>query len=131
MRILRKYVVFDAPDMDAEASFWAAVLGGTVDNVENYDPGTWRDVLVDGEVVVAVQHAPDHRVPVWPPEGDQEQGQQMHYDLSVARDDVGAAVAEVRDLGAKPLRMAPDPDVRHGFHVFADPAGHPFCICWG
>lgn len=131
MRIIRKYVVFDAPDIDAEASFWAAVLGGTTGNVENFDPDTWRDVLVDGRVVVAVQHAPDHRAPVWPPEPENDQRQQMHYDLYVERENVESALAEVLDLGAKLLRKAPDPGIGHGFHVLADPAGHPFCICWG
>ena len=25
---------------------------------------------------------------------------------------------------------ADDLDAAHGFIVYADPAGHPFCLCW-
>ncbi len=131
MHILKKYVVFDAADIDREATFWASILGGTVGNVENFDPGSWRDVIVDGQVALAVQHAPDHQAPNWPPRDDADQRQQAHYDLIVERDAVEAAKEEALGLGATLLREAPDTTVGHGFHVFADPEGHPFCICWG
>ena len=41
----------------------------------------------------------------------------MHLDVMV--DDLAAGDAEVLALGARPLG---------GDHVFADPAGHPFCL---
>jgi hypothetical protein len=33
-------------------------------------------------------------------------------------------------LGARLLQAA-DLTSRSGFQVYADPAGHPFCLCWG
>lgn len=35
------------------------------------------------------------------------------------------------ELGATPLlpTTAPEPDKTSGFRVYADPAGHPFCLC--
>jgi hypothetical protein len=31
MKVLRRVVVFDARDLDAESSFWAGLLGGVLD----------------------------------------------------------------------------------------------------
>jgi hypothetical protein len=64
----------------------------------------------------AFQLAPDHRPPVW---GDPDRPQQWHLDVMV--DDVAVAEALVERLGA--TRLASD----HG-SVWADPAGHPFCL---
>ncbi len=50
--------------------------------------------------------------------------QQVHTDLVVA--DPDQAHAEVLALGAR----RPDVDPGAGFQVYADPAGHPFCMCW-
>ncbi|MCU1575149.1 MAG: hypothetical protein JWO93_3231 [Micrococcaceae bacterium] len=65
MKITRQVVVFDAADLNAESTFWAGMLAGTVDAEDD-----WHTVSVDGEP-------------------------------------------------------------RLGFQVYADPAGHPFCLCWG
>jgi predicted enzyme related to lactoylglutathione lyase len=120
MRIARQTVVFDAADLTAESSFWAGLLGGTVDADDD-----WHSVHVDGEERVAVQLAPDHVAPEWP--GGTPQ--QIHLDLYV--DDVGAAHATVIALGATMLKPADDLGADHGYQVYADPAGHPFCLCWG
>lgn len=123
MDIMSTTLVFDAADMAAESSFWAAVLGGTVeaDPVED----DWHDVIVGGKTVLGVQLAPDHVPPQWPDGGH---SQQVHLDLHVA--DIRAADAEVRALGARVLREA-GLSGKAGFVVYADPAGHPFCLCWG
>ena len=34
-------------------------------------------------------------------------------------------------LGARLLKPADDIESTDGFQVYADPAGHPFCLCWG
>lgn len=120
MRISRQVVVFDAADLDAESEFWAKLLGGTV--VADDD---WHNVLVDGEWRLSVQLAPDHARPEWPG-GTQ---QQMHLDLFV--DDIRAAHDDAIALGAALLKPAADLDATEGFQVYADPAGHPFCLCWG
>lgn len=132
MDIVTKFVVLDAADIDAEARFWAAVLGGSVvASSEDSDYPGFRDVVVDGETVLGVQRAPDHVAPQWPGADPDRQQQQIHWDLYVARDDVESATREVTALGAGLLQRSAAPEAADGFHVFTDPAGHPFCICWG
>jgi predicted enzyme related to lactoylglutathione lyase len=121
MKITRQVVVFDAADLARESAFWADVLGGTV--IADDGDG-WHSVVVDGEWVLGVQHAPDHVRPEWPNGAPQ----QIHLDLYV--DDVHSAHDEVMALGAELLQPA-DPNAAEGFQVYADPAGHPFCLCWG
>jgi predicted enzyme related to lactoylglutathione lyase len=120
VRINHQVVVFDAADLTAESSFWAGVLGGTVDPEDD-----WHMVLVDGAPKVGVQLVPNHIPPDWP---DGVPQQQIHLDLWV--DDVTAAHDTVVSLGAKVLKKADDTESREGFQVYADPAGHPFCLCW-
>ena len=119
MRIKHRVVVFDAADLDAESRFWAGVLGGTVDAEDD-----WHMVLVDGEPHVGVQLAPDHVPPDWPDGAPQ----QIHLDLWI--DDVAEARATVTALGARLLQPAGDGGAPDDFEVYADPAGHPFCLCW-
>jgi predicted enzyme related to lactoylglutathione lyase len=119
MMITRQIVVFDAADMTAESTFWAALLGGTVQTDDD-----WHDVYVDGKPRLAVQLAPNHVPPEWP-DGTP---QQVHLDLFV--DDIKAAHDEAISLGAKLLKPADDIGSTEGYQVYADPAGHPFCFCW-
>ncbi len=120
MDIKRTTIVLDAPDLEAESSFWAAVYGGTVER-----DADWHDIVVDGQSKLGIQLALDHERPQWP--GGAQQ-QQLHLDLHV--DDIAAADAEVRELGAHVLQKA-DFATESGWVVYADPAGHPFCLCWG
>jgi len=64
-----------------------------------------------------------------PPDWPDGTPQQVHLDLHV--DDPRAAHEEAIALGARLLRPAPDLDAAEGHQVYADPAGHPFCIGWG
>lgn len=131
MRIEKKFVVLDAADIDTEARFWAEVLGGrVVPSDEDGDYPGWRDVVVGEETVLGVQRAPDHVAPQWPGTDPDRQQQQLHWDLYVAGDEVESASREVTSLGARLLQRSDAPQTAGGFHVFADPAGHPFCICW-
>ena len=118
MKILHQVVVFDAADLDAESSFWAGALGGTVDAEDD-----WHMVIVDGRPRVGVQLAPDHQRPEWP----DGVPQQIHLDLGV--DDPEPSHELVMSLGATVLRE-PQQDGPDAFRVYADPAGHPFCLCW-
>lgn len=120
MRITRQVIVLDAADLTAESSFWAGLLGGTV--VADDD---WHSILVGGEWRLAVQLAPDHVQPEWP-DGTP---QQIHLDLYV--DDIRSAHDEAVALGARLLKPAENLGSAEGFQVYADPAGHPFCLCWG
>lgn len=121
MEFVRQVVVFDAADVAAESAFWAAMLGGRV--VDEYArflcvidaSGQWR---------VGVQHAPDHEPPGWPDGSPQ----QVHLDLHAV--DGRAAHEHAIAFGATVLQ-AGDFDAEEGHVVYADPAGHPFCIGWG
>jgi catechol 2,3-dioxygenase-like lactoylglutathione lyase family enzyme len=121
MKITRQVIVFDAADLAAESAFWAGLLGGKVLGEDD-----WHNVLVDGEWRLGIQLAPNHVPPQWP---DGAQQQQVHLDLHV--DDIKAAHEEVIALGATLLQAADDLDAPEGHQVYADPAGHPFCLGWG
>ncbi|MGW7299272.1 VOC family protein [Streptomyces sp. NPDC054829] len=111
-------VVLDCPDPHALAEFYAGVLGGTIN-----DQGEWVELkLADGKQL-AFQEAPRFVPPKWP---SAEHSQQFHLDLQV--DDLDTAEKGVLDLGAKPLDTE---DRTRTFRVYADPAGHPFCLCAG
>jgi predicted enzyme related to lactoylglutathione lyase len=122
VKVQRRVVVFDASDISAESQFWAGLLGGEVHRDDE-----WHSIVVDGEWVMGVQHAPDHVAPQWP--GGPQQ-QQVHLDLHV--DDLDAASRRAVELGGcelqPPTRPADNPDGDEMFAVYASPAGHPFCI---
>ena len=107
------HVIVDCPDPAALAAFYSEVLGL---------PVTFRsaDFVViardDRSSGVAFQLAPDHQPPRWP---DPDRPQQVHLDVMV--DDLDAAEPKVLALGARRL---PSESGR----VYADPAGHPFCL---
>jgi hypothetical protein len=74
---------------------------------------------------MGIQLAPNHVSPEWP---DGQQQQQIHLDVWV--DDRGAAHEKAMPLGATLLKPADDPATTgEVFQVYADPAGHPFCLC--
>jgi catechol 2,3-dioxygenase-like lactoylglutathione lyase family enzyme len=106
------HVVIDCPDPAALAEFYSRLLGLPV----TYRSDDWvvvaRDDTSSG---LAFQLAPDHRPPDWP---DPHRPQQFHLDVMV--DDLDAAEPLVLALGARRLPG--------GDHVYADPAGHPFCL---
>ena len=119
MKILQQIVVFDTGDLATESGFWAGLLDGTVEAEDD-----WHTVRVDGEAMVAFQLAPNHVKPNWP-DGEP---QQLHLDLYV--DDIRSADEKALALGATLLSPVSQLDGEHGFRVYADPSGHPFCLCW-
>lgn len=120
--MVRQVIVFDAADLQTESAFWAGILGGHV-----FKDDDWHSVIDSaGEWRIGVQLAPNHVPPEWP---DGTQQQQVHLDLHV--EDVRAAHDEALALGARLLQPASDLDAPEGHQVYADPAGHPFCIGWG
>lgn len=120
VRITGQVLVLDAADIAAESAFWAMLLGGTVATQDD-----WHSVIVGGAVAMGVQLAPDHQAPPWPG----GLAQQVHLDLYVQ--DIAAAHDHVTAAGARLLRAVDDAGPDGGFRVYADPAGHPFCLCWG
>ncbi|WAZ22178.1 VOC family protein [Streptomyces cinnabarinus] len=111
-------VVLDCPDPTALAGFYAAVLGGTIE-----DQGEWVDLKLPSGTGMAFQAAPGFVPPKWP---SSDHSQQFHLDLTVT--DLDTAEKGVLELGAKPLDTE---DRTRSFRVYADPAGHPFCLCAG
>ncbi|MFJ6988367.1 MULTISPECIES: VOC family protein [unclassified Streptomyces] len=118
-------VVLDCPDPRALAEFYAALLGGTPQADEGDDD--WYVLHVPGGTRLAFQRSEGFTPPEWP-RADRN-AQQFHLDL-----DAGATWAEVDvaheralALGARPLQVAEREKL--DFAVYADPAGHPFCLC--
>ena len=88
MRVTKHYPTVNAEDIDAEADFWAAVLGGEVANADSDAYGQWRDVVVDGAVVLGVQRAPGLITPTWP---DGSVPLHIHLDVYAEVDEVDAS----------------------------------------
>ncbi len=121
MDTVRQVVVLDAAEIARESAFWASLLGG---RVVDDDPAFHCVLDSEDRWRVGVQLAPDHVPPGWPDGAPQ----QVHMDLHVT--DPVAAHEEATRLGAVLLRPD-DLDSEEGHQVYADPAGHPFCIGWG
>ncbi|MFE0137287.1 VOC family protein [Streptomyces sp. NPDC059037] len=112
-------VVLDCPDPLALAGFYAAVLGGTPKD----DGDGWVDLEGHDGTPLAFQKAPGHVPPQWP---SADRSQQFHLDLTVEAAEMDAVEREVLALGATALEAS---DRSRSFRVYADPAGHPFCLC--
>jgi Glyoxalase-like domain len=104
----------NAPDALALAEFYAEITDGVA-------RGTSRWAAVAGpNASIAFQQVDDFRPPTWP---GSSVPMQMHLDFFV--DDLEAAGARACAAGATRLDFQPNSD--HCF-VYADPAGHPFCL---
>jgi hypothetical protein len=81
--------------------------------------------MSDSDARIAIQHVAELSASTWP---DSRVPQQLHLDLTVADID---ELAKQRDralsLGATML-LDRSADADEPLYVFADPAGHPFCI---
>jgi len=105
------HAVFDCRDPAGLAEFYSALLGWPV----TYRSADWVVVAPDDTTSgLAFQLSPAHLAPTWP---DQAVSQQVHFDVMV--EDPAQAGPRVLALGARQLP---------GDHVYADPAGHPFCL---
>jgi hypothetical protein len=116
-------VVIDCPDPRALVVFYAGLLGQEIAEDGN---DSWQSLDGDGSgVSLAFQLASSYVAPSWP-DGPP---QQLHLDLTV--DDFATAHEKAVALGATPLSptTAPVAGDTRTFRVYADPAGHPFCLC--
>jgi hypothetical protein len=111
-------VALDAADIRTLAQFYANMLGVEIKNADD----TWITIgpADSDEVTLSFQHAPDHQPPRWP---DPAYPQQLHLDIIIDRG-IDDAERDVVALGATKLAEHPN------YRVYADPAGHPFCLCW-
>lgn len=115
-------VVLDCPDPAVLAGFYGALLGGDVNRPDGrWAVGDdWATLHTPAGLVLAFQRVADHRPPAWP---DPRRPQQFHLDLGVA--DPDRAREQVLALGAA---LLDEGDGERGWRVYADPAGHPFCL---
>jgi hypothetical protein len=112
-------VALECVDPVALAAFYSALTGWPV----VYESADWCSIgeRPDAPFHLSFQRAAGHPPPNWP---DPASSTQAHLHIRV--DDLDAAEPAVLDLGATWLGHQPDP-ARH--RDFADPAGHPFCLC--
>lgn len=115
-------IVLDCHYPAALARFYAALLGGEIDRPDpRWTVGErWSTLHTPSGAVLCFQRVEDFHPPQWP---DPAHPQQLHLDIDVA--DLDAAEREVVALGAAPLSDA------GSWRVYADPAGHPFCLIAG
>lgn len=110
-------VVLECPDPAVLASFYRELLGWTL-VCEDPDWYTLKDG--DRDPGLSFQLAPEYQAPTWP---DPAAPMQIHLDLRV--DDLDGAERRVLALGATKFAFQPG----ETFRVYADPVGHPFCLC--
>jgi catechol 2,3-dioxygenase-like lactoylglutathione lyase family enzyme len=111
-------VALECRDPAALADFYSRLTGWPV----VYAYADWCSVgeSETADFHLSFQRAPGHRPPTWP---DPASSMQLHLHLRV--DDLDAAERAVLALGGTKFDDQPGPD---SSRVFADPAGHPFCL---
>lgn len=107
-------ITINAPSAGALAAFYADITDGTV----AFEHPAWATVHTGGGRI-DVQTVADYRPPSWPERAEAL----VHLDFLV--DDLERAAARVEAAGA--TRFEHQPNAEHCL-VFADPAGHPFCL---
>jgi catechol 2,3-dioxygenase-like lactoylglutathione lyase family enzyme len=130
---LRQFVL-DAEDSRELAEFYHHLTGlpyfaGDEPPADGADEGSNANFLVltddDGVRRLAFQRVDSMPAPTWP-EGPRPQ--MAHLDFEVASDtELEAVRRRALDLGATVLDDRAD-DAAERLIVFADPAGHPFCV---
>jgi catechol 2,3-dioxygenase-like lactoylglutathione lyase family enzyme len=112
-------VALECPDPAKLAGFYSRITGWPI----VYADPDWYSVGESraADLHLSFQRAPGHQPPTWP---DPASSMQIHLHFRV--DDLDAAEHEVLGLGATRLDRQASP-TQH--RVFADPAGHPFCLC--
>ncbi len=124
--------VLDATDARQLAEFYRQLLGFTYRDGDEPPPAGEADpqgadwlVLTGGGQRLAFQQVEQQAASTWP---DAAVPQQLHLDMGVpTTDDLTAQHERALSLGATLLQdRFGDPD--EPLYVYADPAGHPFCI---
>jgi hypothetical protein len=116
-------VVYDCAEPQALADFYGALLGREV--LDTHD--SWVTLAADppGAPKLAFQRVSGYQPPQWP---SMEHPQQVHLDIEVT--ELQPAEQRALELGARPASKINSPTKRP-WRVYADPAGHPFCLVTG
>lgn len=109
-------VVLDCAEPAALAEFWGNVLDLPV---VVKDDRWWQLAPMAGGVSLAFQKVERHRRPT------ATLPQQLHLDVKV--DDIAVAEEKILGWGAE-VRGDLHPGDGSPWRVYADPAGHPFCL---
>ena len=110
-------VAIDTPDPERLAAFYCNLAGGRV----TYRSDDWVETQYPAGQRLSFQLSPDYVAPTWPAN---TVPQQAHVDFHVP--EYEAAHAHALSLGATFLE---DESAHADFRVYADPDGHPFCLC--
>lgn len=116
-------VVVDCPEPRELARFYAAVGGGMP---EEEDPD-WVVLQIPAGPRLAFQRAPGYSPPDWPRADRGSQQFHLDFDAGGTWEEVDEAEQKVLALGARALDR--EDSEEKDFRVYADPAGHPFCLC--
>jgi predicted enzyme related to lactoylglutathione lyase len=111
--------IIDCPDALALARWYSEVTGVPV---KEGSTKHWAGLRLGG-IELAFTPVEDYRAPHWP---DNDHPKQFHLDFEV--DDIEAEQRRVVALGATLLSDHIGAS-GYGFRVYADPVGHPFCLC--
>lgn len=111
-------VILECRDPTALANFYSQLTGWPVVFA---DPD-WCSLgeREEANFHLSFQRSPGHKPPTWP---DPASSMQSHLHFRV--DDLDAAERAVLRLGGSKFDHQPEPGRSR---VFADPAGHPFCL---
>jgi catechol 2,3-dioxygenase-like lactoylglutathione lyase family enzyme len=126
------HTVLDATDVRTLAEFYRELLGLQYRPGDEPPAGQGEDdadwlVLIDGDGArkLAFQQTGELKPSTWPAP---EIPMQLHVDFTVTSlDELNHQRARAEALGAHVIMDRTD-DPEEPLYVFADPAGHPFCI---
>ncbi|GAB4002418.1 VOC family protein [Nocardioides ultimimeridianus] len=119
-------VVLDCLDVHELAEFYRALTGW--DYPAGYDPADfddWLSIIGPEGVRISFQQVPELRATTWP---SGEVPQQAHLDfLAATREEMEEQHERLLALGAV-VRLDRTEDAEEPLRVYADPAGHTFCV---
>ena len=115
-------IAIDCPGPRELAAFYGRLLGWSIDETASNE--NWVE-LADpaGGAPLAFQRDPEYLPPTWP---DRERPQMLHLDVRVSSLD--SVHEHAIRVGARQLPQ-PEDRLDANFRVYADPEGHPFCLC--
>ncbi|WGX98588.1 VOC family protein [Nocardioides sp. L-11A] len=119
-------IVLDTTDVPELAEFYRRLLGWSYPEGYDIEEFTdWRAILGPGGERIAFQQVAELAPTTWP---EPDVPQQAHLDLVVdTRADLEESHRRALGLGAV-LRLDRSDDPEEPLRVYADPAGHLFCL---